>query len=71
MPTIAKPLGRKAYGSIGHLPNSRLGPGDHAVPEGIARICTERLRAKRYNADLLAGRRIALIPRDTVLSKMT
>jgi len=35
-----KPLGRKAYGSIGHLPNSRMGPGDHKVPAGYARICT-------------------------------
>ena len=24
-----KPLGIKNYGSIGHLPNSRMGPGDH------------------------------------------
>lgn len=42
----AKPLGRKAYGSIGHLPNSRLGSGDHSVPEGKARICTIRKRDK-------------------------
>jgi hypothetical protein len=41
-----KPLRRKAYGSIGHLPNSRMGPGDHAVPEGMASICTERKRDK-------------------------
>lgn len=41
-----KPLKRKAYGSIGHLPNSRLGPGDHCVPEGMARICTEKTRDK-------------------------
>lgn len=34
-----KPLGRRAYGSIGHLPNSRIGPGDHAVHEGQAFIC--------------------------------
>lgn len=40
----SKPLGRKAYGPIGHLPNSRLGPGDHAVHDGQARICTERAR---------------------------
>lgn len=39
-----KPLGRKAYGSIGHLPNSRLGPGDRHVHEGQARICTEKAR---------------------------
>lgn len=39
-----KPLGSKSYGSIGHLPNSRLGPGDHCVSPGQARICTEKKR---------------------------
>ena len=39
-----KPLGRKAYGSIGHLPDSRLGPGDHNVDEGMAVICTKKVR---------------------------
>ena len=39
-----KPLGRRAYGSIGHLPDSRMGPGDHHVHEGQARICTEKVR---------------------------
>ena len=39
-----KPLGRKAYGSIPHLPTSRLGPGEHCVHEGQARICTEKAR---------------------------
>ena len=39
-----KPLGRKAYGSIPHLPDSRIGPGDHHIHEGQARICTERAR---------------------------
>ena len=37
----AKPLGRKAYGSIGHLPNSRMGPGDHHITDGQAIICTQ------------------------------
>lgn len=41
---MTKPLGQKAYGSIPHLPGSRLGPGDHHCQEGQARICTERLR---------------------------
>ena len=35
-----KPLGRKAYGSIGHLPNSRLGPKDRCITDGQARIAT-------------------------------
>lgn len=39
-----KPLGMKNYGSIGHLPCSRMGPGDHAVPEGMAKICLEKVR---------------------------
>lgn len=39
-----KPLGMKSYGSIGHLPSSRLGPGDHKVTEGQARICTTKTR---------------------------
>lgn len=43
-PRGAKPLGRKAYGSIGHLPSSRMGPADHHVDPGQARICTERPR---------------------------
>ncbi len=41
-----KPLGRKAYGSIGHLPNSRTGPSDRSVPAGMARICTVKTRDK-------------------------
>lgn len=41
-----KPLGQKAYGSIPHLPGSRLGVGDHHVTEGQARIATEKARDK-------------------------
>lgn len=41
-----KPLGRKNYGSIGHLPCSRMGPADHAVHEGQQRICTIKARDK-------------------------
>ena len=36
-----KPLGRKAYGSIPHLPGSRIGPGDHHCHEGQRRIGLE------------------------------
>lgn len=41
-----KPLGRKNYGSIGHLPNSRIGPGDHHVHAGQAVICCSKARDK-------------------------
>lgn len=39
-----KPLGRKAYGSIAHLPGSRRGPADLGISEGQARIALERVR---------------------------
>lgn len=41
-----KILNKKAYGSIGHLPNSRLGIGDHKVTDGQAKICLEKERDK-------------------------
>lgn len=41
-----KPLGHKAYGSIGHLPGRRLGPSDSSVPQGQADICTVKVRDK-------------------------
>jgi hypothetical protein len=40
----SKPLGAKCYGHICHLPGSRLGPGDHKLNPGQARILTEKLR---------------------------
>ena len=41
-----KPLGRKSYGSIPHLPGSRRGPRDHGCDEGTAKIATEKVRDK-------------------------
>lgn len=41
-----KPLGHKAYGSIPHLPGSRLGPGDHHCSPGQAVIACEKKRDK-------------------------
>lgn len=41
-----KPLGYKAYGSIPHLPGSRLGPGDHHCHHGQAIIATKKKRDK-------------------------
>lgn len=41
-----KPLGIKSYGSICHLPGSRLGPGDHKLNPGQAKILTEKHRDK-------------------------
>lgn len=41
-----KPLNKKAYGSIPHLPGSRLGIGDHHCSPGQARIACEKARDK-------------------------
>ena len=41
-----KPLGIKSYGSIAHMPGSRMGPADHACHEGQKRIATEKARDK-------------------------
>jgi len=41
-----KPLGRKNYGSIGHLPCSRMGPADHKITDGQERIATLTPRDK-------------------------
>lgn len=47
LPVVAvKPIGKKSYGSIGHLPSSRLGPGDHHIHEGQARAILEELPKK-------------------------
>lgn len=43
---MIKPLGRKNYGSIPHLPTSRLGTGDWHISEGQAKICLEKKRDK-------------------------
>lgn len=39
-----KPLNRKAYGSIPHLPDSRLGPSDKQANPGHVKILTEKPR---------------------------
>lgn len=39
-----KPIGRKAYGHIPHLPGSRMGPGDHRIHRGQATIATLKVR---------------------------
>jgi hypothetical protein len=41
-----KPLGRKSYGSIPHLPGSRMGPGDHHCHAGQETICLLKARDK-------------------------
>ena len=42
-----KPLGRRAYGSIPHLPSSRLGSSDKQANPGQVLIATQRKRDKK------------------------
>ena len=39
-----KPLGIKAYGSIGHLPNSRVTENDYSLNESQGKLVTEKTR---------------------------
>lgn len=67
---MIKPLNRKAYGSIGHLPASRLDPGDHKVSSGMARICTQRTRDRHDRVivqEKLDGSCVAVAKIDGVL----
>lgn len=41
-----KPLGHRSYGSIPHLPGSRVGPSDYHIHECQAKIATEKTRDK-------------------------
>ena len=42
-----KPLGKKAYGHIPHLPGSKLGIGDHTCAQGQADILLKNTRDKK------------------------
>lgn len=67
-----KPLERKAYGSIPHLPKSRLGPGDHYIPVGQQSILTEKARDRHdriFVSEKLDGSCVAVAKKDgTVLA---
>jgi hypothetical protein len=65
-----KPLGRKNYGSIPHLPGSRTGPGDHACHEGQARIATLKARDKHdeiFVTEKLDGSNVGVVRLDNTL----
>lgn len=58
-----KPLGHKAYGSIPHLPGSRMGPADHHCHAGQATICLEKTRDRHdrvYVQEKLDGSCVAV-----------
>lgn len=69
-----KPLLRKSYGSIAHLPNSRIGKGDHHCSPGQARIATERARDKHDTIivqEKLDGSNVGVAKVDNTLYPLT
>lgn len=69
-----KPLGRKAYGHIPHLPGSRMTPKDHHCTEGQKRICTEKKRDKNdtiFITEKLDGSNVAIAKIDNIIIPLT
>jgi len=59
----SKVLNGKAYGHIPHLPESRMGPGDHKCEAGMAKIATEKVRGSNETvivSEKLDGSNIAV-----------
>ncbi len=69
-----KPLHRKSYGSIPHLPNSRMGEGDHHCTPGQAKIATEKKRDKHDTIiiqEKLDGSNVGVAKIDDLLYPLT
>ena len=69
-----KPLKRKSYGSIGHLPQSRLGEGDHKITEGQMRIATVKKRDKHDKIivqEKLDGSNMCVALKDGIIYPLT
>lgn len=60
----------KSYGSIPHLPNSRLGSGDHYCPEGQADIVLKKKRDKNdlvIVTEKLDGSNVGVLKKDGII----
>lgn len=69
-----KPLGMKAYGSIPHLPGSRMGPADRSCHEGHLKIATEKKRDRHDTIivqEKLDGSNVCVAKIDGVLLPLT
>ena len=69
-----KPLGHKNYGSIAHLPKSRMGPGDHKCDEGQERIACQKARDKHDRIivqEKLDGSNVGVARLDDILYPLT
>lgn len=64
-----KILGHKSYGSIPHLSNSKLGPGEYHIHEGQERILTEKVRDKHdkvYVFEKYDGSNVAVLKQNGI-----
>jgi len=71
---IRKPLGHKNYGSIAHLPGSRLGNGDHKCHEGQEKIACRKARDKHDRVivqEKLDGSNVGVARIDDILYPLT
>ncbi len=69
-----KPLGRKNYGHIPHLPGSRMGPGDHKCHEGQKKIATSQKRDRHdfiIVQEKLDGSNVGVAKIDNVIYPLT
>jgi hypothetical protein len=69
-----KPLGHKNYGSISHLPGSRLGSGDHKCHEGQEKIACRKARDKHDRIivqEKLDGSNVGIARIDDILYPLT
>lgn len=69
-----KPLFAKNYGSIGHLPGSRLGPGDHHISDGQSAILIEKTRDYKdlvIVQEKLDGANVGILRQDDKLIALT
>lgn len=65
-----KPLLKKGYGSIGHLPDSKLGVGDHCISPKQANIVTKQVRDKHdiiIVTEKLDGTCVGVLKREGIL----
>lgn len=71
---MGKPIGRKSYGSIEHLPDSRMGPADHSISPGQAKIATMQTRDRNdcvIVMEKLDGSNVSVANVDGVLYALT
>lgn len=69
-----KPFPAKNYGSIGHLPGSRLGPGDHKMNDRQTEILTESARDHKdlvIVQEKLDGANVGILRKDGKLVALT